>query len=114
MLGLRSKAPEISERQVETMTELNGVLKTIRDDASLTAAKPKLEALSAKMSKLDVELAAEAPSSETYRDLRAQHEAKMKTLIGDLAVETRRIQEAGLSDKALADFAAALKPTKTR
>jgi hypothetical protein len=90
----RYEAKQLEE--LELLKELNGVLATVTDEASLDAAVPRLEALNARFEALEAERTAPGPKEEARRrELLAKYADKLKEQQAELGRHVARIDAMG-------------------
>ena len=77
---------------LSTMEEMVAVMKTVKDEASANAAKPKLQALAEKMKKMKEQAdKMEKPSAEKEAALKKEYEPRLQKVMGEMLGETMRI-----------------------
>jgi peptidoglycan hydrolase CwlO-like protein len=95
LIGCDSKSPreKLGVKMIDTMQEYVDVLKTVKDESSLNAAKPKIQDINKRMEAMGNEI--DKLGSQTAEEEKAMKEKygdKMKAVVTDMGNEMMRIQ----------------------
>ncbi len=90
--GCKDKYESATDEMLGCLKEVNAVLAGVKDEASVQAAKPKLEKLGERMKTLSERVKAmEKPSKEREEQLQKKYETEMQGVMKDLMGHMMRL-----------------------
>ena len=82
----------VAHESMDKMKEMVEVLKTIKDEASAKAARPKMEKIKKEMDEIKKKAdALGEPPADVKKKLQEEHKAEMEKLFGEMMQEMMRI-----------------------
>jgi hypothetical protein len=95
LIGCDSKSPreKLGVKMMDTMQEYVDVLKTVKDESSLNAAKSKIADINKRMEAMGDEASKMgSQSAEEEKAMKEKYGAKMDAVVADMGKEMMRIQ----------------------
>ncbi len=90
--GCKDKYEAAMDEMLGCLKEMNGILAGVKDEASVAAAKPKLEKLGQRMKDLGERVKAmEKPSKEREEQLQKRYETEIQGVMKDLMGHMMRL-----------------------